>query len=437
MTQKSSKSWLVAVALFVGGGSMLSTFAQDRTVWRTANDIRNNVRGTIVGTIAEIDSSRHRFQVLADSDRTARINVVTDSISTQYSGYAGVVGGQPEILSGSSGFDMVRTGDRVEVRGVGFSDGSVSADQILLLGRSSTGVSSASAASTNADSQGRFEGVVRQVNLAENRLVIETDRRQMFTISGSSQTPVNFRGQVYAIANIEVGDRVRVDPYSAATSGGDIQARSIEVVSSVSDGTPAGALDRTVASITGRVTRIDQRAEAIWVDTGRSTEVRVDTRNVSDDSGRRVRAADFQVGDRVTISGTYDRNDNFRASSIRFGDSSGGNQGYYPDATSGTLSGTPSSSTRTSATVTAADYVSTVIYAKVQETLGSAPTLLLQDTAATPKRTLRVLVSEDFAVRTKTGNYVMADTLKVGDQVVVKAYRDPSGNYIAQTIRMR
>jgi hypothetical protein len=437
MKQKSSKSWLVAVALFVGSGSMLSTFAQDRTVWRTANDIRNNVRGTIVGTIAEIDSSRHRFQVLADSDRTARINVVTDSISTQYSGYAGVVGGQPEILSGSSGFDMVRTGDRVEVRGVGFSDGSVSADQILLLGRSSTGVSSASAASTNADSQGRFEGVVRQVNLAENRLVIETDRRQMFTISGSSQTPVNFRGQVYAIANIEVGDRVRVDPYSAATSGGEIQARSIDVLSSVSDGTPAGAMDRTVASITGRVTRIDQRAEAIWVDTGRSTEVRVDTHNVSDDSGRRIRAADFQVGDRVTISGTYDRNDNFRASSIRFGDSSGGSQGYYPDATSGTLGGTPSSSTRTSATVTAADYVSTVIYAKVQETLGSAPTLLLQDTAATPKRTLRVLVSEDFAVRTKTGNYVMADSLKVGDQVVVKAYRDPSGNYIAQTIRMR
>ena len=438
MKQKSSKSWLVAVALFVGSGSMLSTFAQDRTVWRTANDIRNNVRGTIVGTIAEIDPSRHRFQVLADNDRTARINVVTDSISTQYSGYAGVVGSQPEILSGSSGFDMVRTGDRVEVRGVGFSDGSVSADQILLLGRSSTGISASSAQSTNAtDAQGRFEGVVRQVNLAENRLVIETDRRQMFTISGSSQTPVNFRGQVYAIANIEVGDRVRVDPYSAATSGGEIQARSIDVVSSVSDGTPAGAMDRTVASITGRVTRIDQRAEAIWVDTGRSTEVRVDTRNVSDDSGRRIRAAEFQVGDRVTISGTYDRNDNFRASSIRFGDSSGGKQGYYPDATSGTLGGTPSSSTRTSATVTAADYVSTVIYAKVQETLGSAPTLLLQDTAATPKRTLRVLVSEDFAVRTKTGNYVMADSLKVGDQVVVKAYRDPSGNYIAQTIRMR
>jgi hypothetical protein len=450
MNQKSSKSWLMAVALVICGGSMLSTFAQDRTVWRTASDIRNNIRGSIVGTVADIDPSRNRVLLLADSDRTTRINIMADSISTQYSGYAGVVDGQPEILSGSSGFERVRAGDRLEVRGVGFADGSVSAEQILLLGRSSNAVSapvgqssgqSGGQGSNNTDVQGRLEGVVRQVNLAESRLVIESDRRQMFTITGSATTPVNFRGQVYAIGNIEVGDRVRVDPYAASTSGGEIQARSIDVLSSVSDGTPAGSMDRTVASITGRVTRIEQRGETIWVDTGRPTEIRVDTRNVSDDSGRKIHAADFQVGDRVTISGTYDRNDNFRASSIRFGgDSAGGgrssNPGYDPDAPSGTLSGA-ASSPRSGGLVTTADYVSTVIYARVQETLGSAPTLLLKDTAAGVNRTLRVLVSDDFAVRTKTGTYVMADSLKVGDQVVVKAYRDPSGNYIAQTIRMR
>jgi hypothetical protein len=447
MNQKSSKSWLMALALLVCGGSMLSTFAQDRTVWRTASDIRNNIRGSIVGTVADIDPSRNRLLLLADSDRTTRINIMTDSISTQYSGYAGVVESQPEILSGSSGFDRVRAGDRIEVRGVGFADGSVSAEQIVLLGRSSNAVSapvgqSSGQSSNNADVQGRLEGIVRQVNLAESRLVIESDRRQMFTITGSATTPVNFRGQVYAIGNIEVGDRVRVDPYPASTSGGELQARSIDVLSSVSDGTPAGSMDRTVASITGRVTRIEQRAEAIWVDTGRPTEIRVDTRNVSDDSGRKIHAADFQVGDRVTISGTYDRNDNFRASSIRFGgDSAGGgrgsNPGYDPDAPSGTLSTAGTLSPRSGGLVTPADYVSTVIYARVQETLGSAPTLLLKDTAAGVNRTLRVLVSDDFAVRTKTGNYVMADSLKVGDQVVVKAYRDPSGNYIAQTIRMR
>ena len=435
MKQKSSKSWLMAVAIFVSGGAILSTFAQDRTVWRTASEVRNNVRGSITGTVAGIDPSRHVVQLLADDDRSARINIMTDSISTQYAGFAGVVGSQPEILSGSSGFDRIRTGDRLEVRGVGIADGSVSADQIILLGRSSACVNATSGqTTTTTDAQGRIEGIVRQVNQGENRLVVETDKRQMFTITGSATTPVNFRGQVYAIGNIEVGDRVRVDPYAAASSGGEIQARSIDVISSVSDGTPAGSMDRTVASISGRVTRIDQRADAIWVDTGRPTEIRVDTRNASDDSGRHIRAADFQVGDRVTISGTYDRNDNFRASSIRFGDSNGGgNSSYYPDATSGTLS--PAPSARSTGTITPADYVSTVVYARVQETLGSAPTLLLKDTAA--NRTLRVLVSEDFAVRTKTGSYVMADSLKVGDQIVVKAYRDPSGNYIAQTIRMR
>jgi hypothetical protein len=52
-------------------------------------------------------------------------------------------------------------------------------------------------------------------------------------------------------------------------------------------------------------------------------------------------------------------------------------------------------------------------------------------------QTLPLYVLDDFVVRTRTGTYTTADKLKEGDAVVVKAYRDADGNYIAQTIRLR
>ena len=44
---------------------------------------------------------------------------MSDSVSTQYNGFGGVINGSPEIFTGSQGLANVRTGDRVEVRGVG------------------------------------------------------------------------------------------------------------------------------------------------------------------------------------------------------------------------------------------------------------------------------------------------------------------------------
>ncbi len=52
-------------------------------------------------------------------------------------------------------------------------------------------------------------------------------------------------------------------------------------------------------------------------------------------------------------------------------------------------------------------------------------------------RIIPVYVSDDFVVRTKSGGYTTADHLNANDSVLVKAYRDSDGNYIAQTIRMR
>ncbi|HKO57136.1 MAG TPA: hypothetical protein VJ276_14760, partial [Thermoanaerobaculia bacterium] len=75
------------------------------------------------------------------------------------------------------------------------------------------------------------------------------------------------------------------------------------------------------------------------------------------------------------------------------------------------------------------------IYGTVTGTLADAPRLTLRDSQG---RTVRVLVTEDFVVRGKSAtSYETADRLKNGDAVVVKAYQDPTGDYIAQTIRLR
>src|SRR5205823_5363496 len=75
------------------------------------------------------------------------------------------------------------------------------------------------------------------------------------------------------------------------------------------------------------------------------------------------------------------------------------------------------------------------IYATVSQSLSAAPQLVVRDTQN--NRTIRLYTLEDFVVRNRTGGYITADRLKEGDAVVIKAYRDADGNYIAQTIRQR
>ena len=118
------------------------------------------------------------------------------------------------------------------------------------------------------------------------------------------------------------------------------------------------------------------------------------------------------------MSGTYS-NDVFVATTVRFADTAPGTIEVRPPAES-------------SAPL---DLGLVTIYATVQSTLGSGPQLVLRDTQSSNR--IRVYAADDLVIRTKSGGYTTADRLREGDAVVVKAYRDADGNYIAQTIRMR
>src|SRR4051795_8189592 len=307
----------------------LSAFGQSSPQWRTASDVGEGARGSIVGPLVNMEEGGSRFQLSPDNDIHMRVPVIADTVSTQYNGFGGVINGQPEIFVGTKGFSNLRLGDRVEARGIGRGNHAIGAEFVTLLGRSvpagPTGVGDTRppntiSTPTNAPPSsdvtvyGRVEGVVRQVNADEGRILVETDRREMVTIRATRATPVYYRGQTYAISNLETGDRVRIEPQSTSTSGGEVTARSFEVGASVQE----GGTTRRVTQVSGRVTRVDRTTEMVRVDTGRG-EVRVDLTNAYDASGSRVRARDLQAGDRVQITGSFgNAADHFAATTVRF-----------------------------------------------------------------------------------------------------------------------
>ena len=421
--------WFTATLLILA----VSAYGQDRTLWRTAADVREGIRGTIVGTVVDTSESQRQLTLTAEDDRYSRITVVTDSVSTQYNGFGTVINDSPEIFKGSRGFANIRLNDRIEVRGTGRAAGSVMADQITLLGRAvaapqtgvgetrpGTSVSTPSQTpSATADVFGRVEGVIRQINLNDNRLVVETDRREIFNIRTSSTTPVYYRGDVYQVRNLEIGDRIRVESDDSTLGGREIRARAIDVVRSVDEGgttTP----DRRVTSISGTVTRVDRPSNTIRLDTGRD-EVRVDLSRAGDAAGRSVRASDVVIGDRLEISGSYSNSDLFLATTVRFGSAS--------------TTPLPPTDDDEEDDQELGDFVTVTLSGTVVESLADSATLGVRDRAT--GRTLQVFVADDFVIRTKTGGYSTADKLNVNDAVMIKAYRDEDNNYIAQTIRIR
>ena len=413
-------------------------WAQDRYTWRTGADISEGVHGSIVGTVADVDEARLLISIDPDDSRGPRVVVMSDSVSTQYNGFGGVINGQPEIFTGSQGLSNVRTGDRIEVRGTGHGNSAVTADTVTLLGRPTaapqTGVGGTRppgsigtpTATTTARSErvAPLDGTIQQVNANDGLLVIVTDRREVMTVRVSSSTPVTYHGDSYRVANLEVGDRIRVSPDTTTSSnaGDELRASSIEVTRSIQEGANVPKTN----SVNGRVAAVDRSLDIVTIDTGRQS-IRIDVATASDSSGRRVRAADFRSGDRIEVSGRFSATGTnlFVANVVGWVDESAPQpRASEPAGTTEDVYATPPA---------AQELGSVTIYGSVRETLANSPQLVLRDNAG---RTIRLNVLEDFVIRGKSG-YTTAGKLRQGDSVVVKAFRDLDGNYIAQTIRQR
>ena len=388
----------------------LSSFAQDRP---------------LVGTVIDVDEGAGRLQVEADDDRTTRVPVEIDSVATTFHGFGTMIAGKPEIFTGSSGLANIRLGDRVEVRGTTRGDHVIRAISLTLLGRQvaapqvgvgetrmPTRVSSPTEAEARADSAGTVEGTIRQINERDGRLVLQTTQRRMITVTTYRSTPVWFRGEQYRIANLEVGDRVKVEVDPRDAQADDIVARRIDVVQSVQDaGTaPAGG---TVTMLTGRVVRAEPGLDYVYVNDGRN-EVRVDMSRAEDGEGEIMRARDLRAGDEVEISGSYNRvGDMFLASTVRFGSGQAREREIHRSIR----------------------YAVVTLTGTVVESLADAATISIRDRDL--DEVVRVWAVDDLVVQTRANTVLTADQIRVDDSVVVQAFRDESGNLIAQTIRLR
>ncbi len=428
----NAKLSLFALALLVS----MSSFAEDRSLWKTSSDVREGVVGSAVGTVTDIQSG-NRFVIAPDDDKYTTILVDTDAMSTRWNGFGGTINGSPEIFVGSAGFPNLRTADRVEVRGVGRGVGNVRADTVTLLGRPveapqtgigqtrdpgniSTPTASSTTPSTAPERIGRVDGIVRSVNAAEGRVVIETDNRALMTVRATTSTPVRYRGDTYRIANLEEGDRIRIEPESGSVgSGGEIRARSIDVMQSVQE--TGGNSTRAIGNLTGRVTRVDRANNRVTVDSGRGP-VTVDLSNAADSTGRAVRARDVMAGDHVDITGGY-TNDVFNATVVRWTDDTGA-----PATPSAPAPAVPP------AAATGYELGTVTIYGTVTQTLKNSPRLIIRDSAG---NLVQIYAVEDLVVKTRTGGYSTADRLTEGESVAIRAYRDADGNFIAQTVRLR
>ncbi len=417
--------------------SAVAAFGQDRTIWRTSADVQEGGRGSITGTVADTQSAGNRLVLTPDDALNDQVTVDTDSVTTQYNGFGGTINGSPEIFVGSNGFNNIRLGDRIEIRGIATGGNVVRAERVTLLGRPNdapqTGVgqtrpltsispptTSGTRPSTAPDRAGRVEGVVQQINAEEGRLVIVTDRREVLTIRTPPGTPVRYHGDTYRVSNLEAGDRIRVEPEGgAAVNGMEVRVRSIEVIQSAQG---SGSASRGVGELSGRVMRVDRTNNVIQVDTGRGT-IAVDVRSATDPAGKPVRGRDVQAGDHVELSGSYSGS-TFVASTIRFTDDNGATIAPGPVTPVAPLPGPRG------------DLGVVTIYGTVTQTLADGPQLVLHDTQ-NGGRLIRIYALEDLPVRTGTGTYTTATQLRVSDSIVIKAYRDGDGNYIAQTIRIR
>lgn len=403
----------------------VSSFAQDRTM---------------AGTVVDVDETRNRLELRLDDAAQTHVTIQGDAVTTTYHGFGTVIADKPEVFVGSQGFSNIREGDRIEVRGPLHSSGIYNAQRVTLLGRDvpvppvgvgqtrdpqremSTPTGPATATATTANG-GRVEGVIREINDRDGRLVIETTGRRLITVATRRTTPVWYRGEQYRVQNLEVGDRIRVEADPRTAQADDITATRIDVTMSAQDaGTvPGTGSGGTVGLLSGRVTRVEPGLDYIYVDDGRG-EVRVDMRQAQDARGEILRARDVRVGERVEISGSLNRvGDMFLASTVRF------------DSSGGTVGGGAGGGAGSSIDVTPFGLVT--ITGTVTETLEDAGTIGFRDRDTNTVH--RIWVSDDFVVRTRGNTYTTAGTLRANDTAVIAAFRDADGNLVAQTIRLR
>jgi hypothetical protein len=390
---------------------------QARPRWETPAEIRFGVSGTMLGTVDALNLDARIITLRLDDAAQSRVAIEIDEASTRFRRFT--TGIDTDVLRGRAALDELRLGDRLEVTGIGGQRSNLAATDVTLLGRAVAGETM----TVIQERVTRVEGVVRSVNAAEHRVVIETGQRQLYTIVGSAGTAVMHAGTTYRIRNLEPGDEVAVE--IDRWSDGVIRPRLIEVLRDVSAGRQPAATDRTITGEAGVIARIDARAFEFLLQPDRGRQLRVDASAARDDAGRPFNFDQLRVGDSVEVQGRYDARGVFLASAIR----------WFDPKTDRGAAPLPSPLPRDDRwEPEPRSYRVITISGTIEETLERSGELLLRDRAT--GRTERVLADEELIVRSARGTYFPARQLRRGERITVRGFEDPGGIVIAQAIRV-
>jgi hypothetical protein len=390
---------LLAVGLFAQTGG-----------WQSPRDIDLNERGELTGEVVSV--SGDSFEVRPDAG-VANVIRVFSSTSTRYRGF----GNDPAATQlGSAGMVNMGVGDRVRVTGVGGTAQTVRAEFVQLLGRAVT--SAPPAATTPASTIMVVEGVIDDILLSDQSFVLRGDTGETWTIVGTRETPVIFEGATYQLGNLERGDRVRVD-VDVRLSSGELRAAKIDVLE---DATPDGETPSILSNnyLTGRVGRIESRGNRFVFRSDRAGEILIEAGRAVDAKGQPFRTANIKVGDRLRIWGEYTAAQRFRADRIEIGTAA--------DATA-------SDQLRDRGQEPYLGFSTVILSGTVEKNPPNEDKLTIHN--RNERRTLEITVDEEFIVLRPDDTFIRASQLRQGDSIVIKAFRDPRGEYIAQTIRLQ
>lgn len=151
----------------------------------------------------------------------------------------------------------------------------------------------------------QLQGTVERVDTGYNQIALlvqdgRSGRLQRLDVRYDRSTRLFYQGRDYPVEGLEQGDVIRLE---VATSGRELFARSIQVVSNVREGRDGGGYGYG-NDLRGSVAFIDTRARLIRLDGGgygSDVQLAYDARTVVEYQGRTYRPENLQRGDIVRV----------------------------------------------------------------------------------------------------------------------------------------
>lgn len=274
---------------------------------------------TLEGRVASIDEDDESIELeIAGEDSEEWLRVEFGSSTMVFP-----EGSRDRAVSGSDGLEMLAEDDKVVVTGLKTDDDIVRAREISIGPRVPAPKAVAAPPAPVFQPRDRVNGIVRAIDTHAGRIVLETDGYGVIAFYGDSDTPVFYKGVIYKISNLELGDSVTMT--IGSTDEGDPATpwiTAIDVSRSVThDGAsappatvplPAPAkpdVSLEVSEIDGMIKRVESQGFEIELEGGALRYVTADllmpvvgkgVERVSDlRSGMKIRVRYLEVGDRL------------------------------------------------------------------------------------------------------------------------------------------